>query len=152
MIEIECTICGKKVEKLHRAKIEGTVIDVCEECLAYGEEVLDTRITQPVSLKKKLRVSHLEEEKTVFVENYGELIAGSRKKKGLTREEFAKKIKEKESVIRRVEKEEMIPDDDLTKKIEKFLDIKLKKRYERKPIKKKRVEGELTLGDVVEVE
>jgi putative transcription factor len=93
----------------------------------------------------------LPEEETVFVENYGKLIVEARERMNLTREEFAKKIKEKESVVRRIESEEMVPDDALTKKIEKFLGIKLKKPYEEKPIRKKEIKGELTLGDVVEV-
>ena len=69
----------------------------------------------------------------------------------LTREEFAKKIKERESVIKRVESEDMRPDDELIKKIEKFLGIKLRIPYEEKHIEKKEVKGELTLGDVVEL-
>ncbi len=69
----------------------------------------------------------------------------------LNREEFAKRIKEKESVIRRVESEEMTPDDALIQKIEKFLGIKLRKIYEEKPVRKKEIKEKLTLGDVVEV-
>ncbi len=92
------------------------------------------------------------EEETVLVYNYGMLIIETRKKRNLTREEFAKKINEKESVIRRVESEEMKPDDALTKKIERFLEIKLRKPYEEKPIPKKQAKGELTLGDIVEIE
>lgn len=69
----------------------------------------------------------------------------------MTREEFAEKIKEKESVIRRIENEEMIPDETLTEKIEKFLEIKLTKSYEAKKIEKVLKKTELTIGDVVEV-
>jgi len=94
----------------------------------------------------------LEEKETVFVDKYGKKIIEARKNINLTREEFAKKINEKESVIKRVEKEEMMPDDKLTKKIERFLGIKLKETYEKKSIKKSVKRGELTLGDVVEVE
>ena len=70
----------------------------------------------------------------------------------MSREQFAEKIKEKESVIKRVENEEMTPDDALTEKIERFLEIKLKKPYERKYTEKKVKKAELTIGDVVEVE
>jgi len=69
----------------------------------------------------------------------------------LSRKEFAEKIKEKESVIRRIENEEMIPDETLTEKIEKFLEIKLTKSYEAKKIEKTLKKTELTIGDVVEV-
>jgi putative transcription factor len=93
----------------------------------------------------------LEEKEDILVDNYGKMIIEARKKRNLTREEFAKKINEKESVIRRVEAEEMEPDDTLIEKIERFLEIKLKKPYEKTIIGKKEIKGSLTLGDVVEL-
>ena len=98
-----------------------------------------------ISPKKEL------EDETVLIDNYGKIIVEARKKMNLTREEFSKKIKEKESVIRRVETEEMMPDDALVEKIERFLEIKLKKVYEKTLIGKKEIKGSLTLGDVVEL-
>ena len=69
----------------------------------------------------------------------------------LTREEFAKKINEKESIIKRIENEEMRPDEALTKKIERFLKIKLKEVYEKKKITGKPRKGALTIGDIIEL-
>lgn len=137
---------------MFKAKIEGTVLEVCEECLRYGEKIEEPKRITKIPKKKKLVSLPPVEEETVLVNNYGILIIQARKKRNLTREEFAKKINEKESVIRRVESEEMKPDDALTKKIEKFLEIKLRKPYEKKSIQKKQVKGELTLGDIVEIE
>jgi ribosome-binding protein aMBF1 (putative translation factor) len=45
----------------------------------------------------------------------------------------------------------MRPDDALVKKIERFLEIKLKKAYEKTILGKKEIKGKLTLGDVVEL-
>jgi uncharacterized protein (TIGR00270 family) len=70
----------------------------------------------------------------------------------LNREQFAEKIKEKESVIKRIENEEMTPDDPLTYKIEKFLEIKLRIPYEKKYTEKKVKKAELTIGDIIKVE
>jgi len=53
----------------------------------------------------------MKEEETVIIDNYGKKIIEARKKINLTREEFAKKINEKESVIRRIEAEGMEPDE-----------------------------------------
>lgn len=106
----------------------------------------------PIKKKIKVSIPKTEEKETVFVDNYGKLIIETREKKKLTRKEFARKINEKLSVIKRVESEEMEPDDALTKKIERFLEIKLRKPYEEKSIGKKQIKGELTLGDVVELE
>jgi len=119
--------------------------------LNYGEKLGEVEI--PVMKKVVVSTPKKETEKeTFFVDNYGKLIVETRGKKKLTREEFAKKINEKVSVIKRVESEEMEPDDVLTEKIERFLEIKLKKPYEEKPIGKKQIKGDLTLGDVVEIE
>jgi len=133
---------------LYRAEIEGTILEVCENCLKFGEnlgEIQTSEVKAPVKIKSEIR------EETVFVDNYGELIVESRKKMNLTREEFAKKINERESLIKRIESEKMRPDDKLTEKIEKFLGIKLKQLFESKHLEKKPMKGELTLGDIVEV-
>jgi len=133
---------------LFRAKVEDTILEVCEDCSKYGE-LIETKPVRIVKFRRMPRVK--EEAETIIVDNYGKKIIEARKKINLTREEFAKKINEKESVIRRVESEEMEPDDKLAKKIERFLNIKLRKTYKEKPIEKKLIRGELTLGDIVEV-
>jgi putative transcription factor len=136
---------------LFKVKIEESVLDVCESCLSFGEQIMEPK---PVKTEKKEVdiLSPYEEEETFFVENYGKIIIETREKKGLTREEFAEKIKEKESVIKRIENGKMTPDDTLTNKIEKFLEIKLKRPYERKYTERKIKKAELTIGDIVEVE
>ena len=106
----------------------------------------EKKVTITLPVKRKV-----EEEETVLVDNYEKIIIESRKKMNLTREEFAKKINEKESVIRRVESGEMRPNDALINKIEKFFDIKLKVPYEKAIMGKKETRGKLTLGDVVEL-
>jgi len=146
---IECNICGKNVPRLFKAEIEGTVLEVCESCLSFGEKIIEPEVLKRV---RKLKRKPLVEEEAVFVDNYGKLIVAARKKMNLTREEFAKKINEKESVIKRVEAEGMRPNDALSKKIERFLEIKLTKTYEKKRIDKKTQRGRLTIGDVIEVE
>lgn len=126
--------------------MEGTILEVCEKCLKYGELVE----VKPVRVVKVRKRPALKEE-MIIVDNYGRKITEAREKLNLTREEFARRIKEKESVIKRVESEEMQPDDELTEKIEKFLNIKLKIPYEEKKVVEKPKRGRLTLGDVVEV-
>ncbi len=120
--------------------------------MRYGEKIAEPTKISLLPKKRIIKLLPPVEEETVLVDNYGKLIIGARKKKNLTREEFAKKINEKESVIRRVESEEMGPDDALTEKIERFFEIKLRKTYEKRPIEKKQIKGKLTLGDVVDIE
>jgi len=130
--------------------VEDTILEVCEKCLRYGEAIAEP-VQISVTRKKQIMPLPSVEEENVIVDNYGKLIIEARKKKNLTREEFAKKIKERESVIRRVEREEMEPNDVLTEKLERFLEIKLKKPYEESRIEKKQMKGELTLGDIAEI-
>jgi len=128
--------------------VEDTILEVCEDCLKYGELIE----SKPVRIAKVKGIPVVkEEEEIVIIDNYGKKIVEAREKINLTREEFAKRINEKESVIKRVENEEMEPDDKLTEKIEKFLDIKLRVPYEKKKLETKPSKGKLTVGDVVEV-
>ena len=152
MSTIECTICGKEVKKLVKTQVEGTILEVCEGCVNYGEKVIEIgakKSVQPNGLTDIL--IPMKEDETILVENYGKKIVEAREEKNLGREEFAKKIKEKESIIKRIENEEMRPDDGLIKKIENFLGIKLKEPYEKKKLQSKPAKGELTIGDVVEL-
>ena len=118
--------------------------------MKYGEKIEEVERVTP-KLVKKIEVKSIPEEEFVLIENYGKLIVEARQRMNLTREEFAKKIKEKESVIRRIENEEMKPDEKLLNKIEKFLGIKLRKPYTRERLKLTGKEAKLTLGDVVEI-
>lgn len=68
---------------------------------------------------------------------------------GLTQEQLAKKLKEKMSVIKRIE-DGWKPSLTLIRKLERFFNIKLteeleEEHFERKPRK------DITIGDVVEV-
>lgn len=150
MDNIECSICGKESKKIYKAEIEEALVEVCENCLNLGKNLGEVE-TAPIKNRIIIQDDKKEEIETILVDNYGKIIVKAREKKKLNREEFAKKINEKLSVIKRVESEGMEPDDALTEKIERFLEIKLKVTYEEKSIGKKEIKGELTLGDVVEI-
>lgn len=138
---------------MFKASIEGSVLEVCEGCLSYGKKIEEPVII--ITTKPKPRYmeipEEIEEKEEFFVDNYGKIVENARKKRGLTREKFAKKINEKDSVIRRIEMEEMTPDDKLTKKLENFLGIRLKESYEKMNKKEIIKKKELTIGDVIEV-
>jgi len=141
---------------LKRAKIEGTIVSVCDACLSYGKEIKEA--VKPVAVSRpavRKRVSTSlpgVDEETVLVSDYGKKIIKARIKLDLKRENFAKKINEKESVIRRIELQEMVPDDKLIKKLEYALDIKLRETYKKPSIKGGKSDQELTIGDIIEVE
>lgn len=145
---MECALCGRDVERLNKAEVEGTVIEVCDRCVRFGRV-----IEEPVyrTIKRKIEFKALREE-AELIPRYGQAVKEARQAKGLRRDEFAKKINEKESVIKRIEMQQMEPDERLVKKIESFLGIKLMEKYEEKLRTMKRKKSELTVGDVAEAE
>jgi len=144
---MECPICGRKVKTLVKAEIEGAIIEVCEECgKKYGRV-----ISFPKIKRVKAKVKKAFEEETEIIPNYGSIIKERRIELGLTQEELAKKINEKKSLISKIEKEEILPDEKILKKLEKFLKVKLLTKVESHKIGAKTSATSLTIGDVVEV-
>jgi len=144
---MECNLCGKEYPKLNKAMIEGSIIDVCDACVKFGTKIADKEFYKPV----KKPIALIKENNYNFIEHYGKTIVETREKKGLSRREFEKLLNEKDSLIERIEKEVMEPDEELTKKIEKFLGVKLTEKYEDVLPKKVKGRKDLTVGDVIEV-
>jgi len=57
--------------------------------------------------------------------DYDQRIRNAREAAGLTQEELAKQINEKASLVRKLEHGDMLPSDDVQKKLERKLDISL---------------------------
>ena len=144
---MQCAVCGREA-KLVKIELEGAIVEVCDKCSSLGKQVA---IPEYKPVKRGIKLEFKEDDKEV-VPKYGKLIENARMKKGLSREEFAKALAEKESVVRRLELEEMVPDMELARKIESLLGIKLVEDY--KDVKVKKEEKKklgLTLGDIVEL-
>lgn len=147
----ECICCGKEFPELIPTKIEGAVIDVCDRCAKYGTKVEASRPSTYME-RKMARINELEKHEMVLSSDYGRLIVTVRESKGLTRDDLAEKINEKESVVKRIEDQELKPDEALIKKIEDFLDIRLRESYGDIVLQKReRKKIDMTVGDVVEV-
>ncbi|MFH7880787.1 MAG: multiprotein bridging factor aMBF1 [Candidatus Aenigmatarchaeota archaeon] len=144
---MECTICGKEINKLFKIEIDGNIIEVCENCKSYGKLV---GVERKIERKEKLKEKSLEEFE--LVENYGEIIKSKREKLKISIQDLAKKIGIKESYLSKIEKGEIYPDKNTLEKLEKFLKINLKEGKEEFNIKREeRKEEKLTIADVVEI-
>ncbi len=146
----ECNLCGKNSNILNKVEIEGSVIEVCNACTKFGNKITINRVYRPVAKPIKFEI---EKDDLEIIPEFGKYIKLAREKKGLTIAEFANKINEKESVLKRIEASLMEPNEELLKKIEKFLNINLRTKYEEKlkrSVEKK--EPNLTLGDIAKVE
>ncbi|MEJ5292106.1 MAG: multiprotein bridging factor aMBF1 [Candidatus Methanosuratincola sp.] len=154
---MNCEICGKKIVGFPaRISIEQSVLLVCQGCSKFGTKIDRTAArkiesTSPKPGPRKLVAKPQRRDKFeefILVENYGELIRKSRENAKISREELAKRLGEKESVIRRIESGEMYPTAELTIKLERLLKIKLKATLEHVDSGSKPTLAGVTLGDV----
>ena len=155
-----CELCGRDVPHLKKVIIEGVVLNVCDECAKFGTEIKGNKIPKDVKYlppeiirerieKKRRRRDRGLEEEEVLADDYPQRIRKAREKMNLTQDELAKKILEKKTVISKIERGEMKPDEKLIKKLEKVLNIKLKEKVSNVYMREdKKVRG-MTLGDLI---
>ena len=158
---MRCEVCGAEIrgEPYYRV-IEGGRMTVCGRCAKFSDKEWDPRkpMAQPrrrsaAARTQPRRRTDIEiAESTELVENYGSLIRRTRQRKGLTVEDFAKKLSEKESVIKKLEKEQLNPTMALIRKVERELGVTLIEEAEvgtgtvlTRPI------GPRTLGDMIKL-
>ena len=145
---MNCDLCGAEVEEGYLVIIEGSKVIVCEECKEYADKIIE-KVKENIHKKRKESQTFIEEELEIR-EDYGKIIKQKRLEMGLSVKEFSKMLNEKESVVRRIEEEKLIPDEKLAKKIEKLLNISLFRKIEKvNSIVPKKTK--LTLGDVAEL-
>jgi len=158
---LRCEVCGHEIfgQPYYRV-IEGGRMTVCGRCAQFSNQEWDprkpmaqTRRRRTAANARPRRRSDIEvAESTELVENYGELIRKTRQRKGMTVEDFAKKLSEKESVIKKLEKEQLNPTMTLVRKVERALGITLIEEAEvgtgtvlTRPM------GPRTLGDMIKL-
>jgi len=122
---MRCEVCGRETPKLIRAEIEGAELMVCGECAKLGK-VLRTQEGTPKAVYMPRRETAPLIEPFELIDDFGTEIKKARERLGLTREQLAKKIFEKESVLQRIEANELEPSDELVLKLEKALNIRLR--------------------------
>ena len=150
-----CDICGKD-ENLFRAEIEGTKLNVCENCAKHGEVIAPIKNqTEKESRKQQMHEIKEEEKKNlIYMVNpeFHSIIRNKRSKLGLDQKEFAKKISEKESVVQKMETGDLKPSLKLARKLEMILGVKLIEAYEEeKEFSAKTETKEFTIGDILKI-
>ncbi len=142
-----CELCGKEA-LLVVAEIEGGEVEVCPGCAKYG--VVKRRAGKPQVLPQPLPKP--EEPEYGIVADYALLIRSARELKGMTQEDFAKLLSEKESILAKWEAGTLKPSIETARKLEKKLGIRLIELDETISVKlDKGRSDELTLGDFVKV-
>ena len=86
-----------------------------------------------------------------FVPEYGRKIREARESMGLSPEDLGARIKEKSALLRKIEREEITPEDEVRKKLEKELKIKLTDEVSETSVKSGGHGRGLTLGDIASI-
>lgn len=145
---VQCEMCGTEVANPKTVKVEGAELDVCDECADFGTEV---RQESSSSASTKYSTSSsssgssgstggsssgsassggsrrrdMFDEMEEVASDYDQRIRNARESKGLSQDELAKQLNEKSGVIRKLERGDTLPTDEVQRKLERALDISL---------------------------
>lgn len=87
-----------------------------------------------------------------LVEDYGAQIRKARQKLGLSEKDLAKKMQEKESVVKNLEKQDLTPDQRLISKIRKYLSLDIVEHIDaQKGQILAKATGAKTIGDMLKM-
>ncbi|MFB6069025.1 MAG: multiprotein bridging factor aMBF1 [Halobacterium sp.] len=142
----QCEMCGKEVPNPKTVKVEGAELDVCDDCAGFGTTV-EQESSSTTSTKYSTSSSSggssggsggssgrssggrrrrdMFDEMEELASDYDDRIRNARESEGLSQEELANELNEKASVIRKLERGDSLPSDDVREKLEKRLGIVL---------------------------
>jgi putative transcription factor len=116
------------MDRGEKVLVEGNLLTVCKICSKRGKPSNNQPNIQKsfVRPKKKIKPNKITfDDSTILVNNFSEVIRKSRMIKGLTHEQLGILIKERASLLRKIESGSLKPDEELTKKLERFFRINL---------------------------
>ena len=173
----QCEMCGADEASLTTTKVEGAELELCSSCTDFGTEVRDEstgsgggKYSTSSSTGKSssssgssggssgssgssggsTRPRDMFDDMDEIATDYDDQIRNARESRGLSQEELADQLNEKASLIRKLERGDTLPTDEVQRKLERELDVSL--------VEGESVEdadwdggdsGTMTLGDVV---
>jgi len=139
-IDKECPICGSIIwGKGQKVLLEGAKITVCHNCAQHGTKIEKSSPISDIRKKKtQIRVSSIKQrrsekdsiENVELIPEYSKIIRNARNSCGLNQDQFAQKLNEKPSLLRRIETGKVKPTIMLAKKIEEVYKIKILKKVD----------------------
>jgi putative transcription factor len=168
---LNCDICGRQIHgRPNRIVVEGARMMACEACTSLGTPYREPKMIplttivhtpkpvpvaapRPVPPKSGDRRAPREVQELEIADNYPQIIQKARRKHELSQEDLALKVKERLSVIRKIELGKMIPDMRLAKELEHVLRVKLLVLTSEPPVPKPSpgATKEVTLADVARI-
>jgi putative transcription factor len=148
---VQCEMCGAETSAPKTAKIEGAELQVCADCADFGTEIDQGSDESSTATKYSTGDSSssagssstsggstgggstssggsrrdMFDDMDEVVPDYDERIRQARESAGLSQAELGNQLNEKASFIRKLERGESLPSDDLRRKLESALDIEL---------------------------
>lgn len=139
-VDKECPICGGIIwGKGQKVLLEGAKITVCDNCAQHGTKIYKpsnnvqikkTAQKKPQTNLKKQTFKPKRIEELEIVLDYAKRIRNVRGNLRLNQDQFAQKLNEKPSLLRRIEAGKVEPTIKLAKKIQQVYKIKLLKKVD----------------------
>jgi len=134
---------------------------VCNRCQKLGEpykeeapppfQPLVSPARQPRTIQRKPAELPKEMQELEITDDFPEIIRKRRMKLGLSQDELAKRVKEKLSVIQKIETGKVAPDTRLCRLLEHELKVKLLVPQKETELPKNATPFEVTLGDIIKI-
>lgn len=125
----ECEVCGAEIKGAAQYVVIGdSKLRVCKACAHYGTVVVENKNVRAGPVAHAKANSRLYEQmdhdlEVEVEEDYGRKLKEAREKAGLKQTELANRINEKQSLLRKIENEEIVPSDDVMRKIKRVLNL-----------------------------
>ncbi|MGQ4555436.1 multiprotein bridging factor aMBF1 [Halobellus sp. GM3] len=149
----QCEMCGNERPSLTTVKVEGAELELCDDCKEFGTEVR-TESSSSQSTKYSTSSSSgtstssgssggtassasggssggsrrrrdMFDDMDEVAADYDQRIREAREDRGLSQEDLADSLNEKASLIRKLERGDILPSDGVQKKLERKLEISL---------------------------
>ena len=116
------------MDRGEKVLVEGNLLTVCKTCSKRGKPSnnqpnIQKSFVRPKKMIKPNKITF--DDSTILVNDFSEVIRKSRMIKGLTHEQLGILIKERASLLRKIESGSLKPNEELTKKLERFFRINL---------------------------
>ena len=142
----QCEMCGASKSSLTTVKVEGAELELCDECKDFGTEVRtessssssskystssSSGKSSSSSASSSSSSSSTQRRRDMFdtmdeiATDYDQRVREARESRGQSQQELAGELNEKTSLIRKIERGDVLPSDSVRKKLERELGISL---------------------------
>ncbi|MFB6090141.1 MAG: multiprotein bridging factor aMBF1 [Halobellus sp.] len=151
----QCEMCGSERPSLTTVKVEGAELELCDDCKEFGTEVrTESSSSQSTKYStssssgtsgssgssgssssggtassssggSSRRRRDMFDDMDEIAADYDTRIREAREDRGLSQEDLAKSLNEKASLIRKLERGDILPSDEVQRELERELDISL---------------------------